>query len=65
VAVVTFLRNRQPMADVFAVQMLANANGGDAHSEEEYRAWLGGAGFEVDQTPLDIADRAQTVLFAS
>jgi 2-polyprenyl-3-methyl-5-hydroxy-6-metoxy-1,4-benzoquinol methylase len=65
VAVVTFLRNRQPMADVFAVQMLANANGGDAHTEEEYRAWLGGAGFEVDQTPLDIAGRAQTVLFAS
>ncbi|HEX3621682.1 MAG TPA: methyltransferase [Acidimicrobiales bacterium] len=64
VAVVTFLRHRQPMADVFAVQMLANANGGDSHSEEEYRAWLGGAGFRVDDAPVDIPGRPQSALFA-
>ncbi len=63
-AVVTFFRHRNPMADVFAVQMLANANGGDSHSEEEYRAWLGEAGFRVDDGPLDIAGRPQSVLFA-
>jgi SAM-dependent methyltransferase len=64
VAVVTFFRNRHPLADVFAVQMLTNANGGDSHSEEEYRSWLGDAGFRVDDAPLDIAGRPQAVLFA-
>jgi SAM-dependent methyltransferase len=65
VAVVTFLRNRHPLADVFAVQMLANANGGDSHSEEEYRAWLSEAGFRVDDAVVDVPDRPQSVLFAT
>jgi SAM-dependent methyltransferase len=65
VAVVTFLRHRQPLADVFAVQMMVNANGGDTHSEEEYRSWLGGAGFEADDAPLDLPGRPQSVLFAT
>jgi hypothetical protein len=65
VAVVTFFRHRQPMADVFAVQMLTNANGGDSHSEEEYRAWLGGAGFQADDAVVDVAGRPQSVLFAT
>jgi SAM-dependent methyltransferase len=65
VAVVSFLRHRHPMADVFAVQMLANANGGDTHSEEEYRAWLGGAGFQVDDAVVDVPGRPQAVLFAT
>jgi hypothetical protein len=65
VAVVTFLRHRHPMADVFAVQMLANANGGDSHTEEEYRSWLAGAGFNVDDALLDVAGRPQSVLFAT
>lgn len=65
VAVVTFFRHRHPMADVFAVQMLVNANGGDSHTEEEYRAWLGGAGFQPDDTPVDVAGRPRSVLFAT
>ncbi len=65
VAVVTFFRHRQPMADVFAVQMLANANGGDTHSEEEYREWLSGAGFQADESLIDLPGRPQSVLFAT
>ena len=65
VAVVTFLRGRKPLADVFAVQMLVNGNGGDSHTEEEYRDWLGAAGFRVDGDPLDVPDRPQSVLFAT
>ena len=65
VAVVTFLRHRHPMADVFAVQMLTNASGGDTHTEDEYRAWLGGAGFTADEAPLDVDGRPQSVLFAT
>ena len=65
IAVISFLRHRQPLADVFAVQMLANARGGDTHSEEEYRAWLTDAGFVVDAEPVDLPGRPQSALFAS
>jgi hypothetical protein len=65
IAVTTFLRHRHPMADVFAVQMLVNANGGDTHTEDEYRSWLGSAGFRVDEVPVDLPDRPQSILFAT
>jgi hypothetical protein len=64
-AVVTFLRGRNVIADIFAVQMLANANGGDSHGEDDYRSWLTESGFIVDETPVDVAERPQSVLFAS
>jgi 2-polyprenyl-3-methyl-5-hydroxy-6-metoxy-1,4-benzoquinol methylase len=65
VAVVTFLRGRRPLADVFAVQMLVNSAGGDTHSEAEYRHWLTTAGFAVDPAPVDLAGRPQSVVFAT
>ena len=66
VAVVTFLRNRNPLAALFAIQMLLNDNGGDTHTEDEYRSWLGAAGFTVDQDVLDLpGDGARSVLFAT
>lgn len=66
VAVVTFLRGRDPLAALFAVQMLVNDNGGDTHTEEEYRAWLTEAGFTVDETVLDLPGQgARSVLFAT
>lgn len=64
IAVVSFLRGRAPLADVFAVQMLLNASGGDTHSEEEYRDWLTQAGFTVDDSVVDLPGRPQSVLFA-
>lgn len=65
VAVVTFLRNANPVTDLFAVQMLLNANGGDTHTEAEYRQWLGQAGFQVDDEVVDLpGPGARSVLFA-
>lgn len=66
VAVVTFLRGRDPLTALFAVQMLVNDNGGDTHTEAEYRSWLGEAGFTVDEAVLDLpAQGARSVLFAT
>lgn len=67
VAVVTFLRRRNPLTALFAVQMLVNGNGGDTHTEAEYRAWMGQAGFTVDETVLDLLGQhgARSVLFAT
>ena len=66
VAVVTFLRGRNPITALFAVQMLLNDNGGDTHTEAEYRAWLGEAGFTVDADVLDLPEQgARSVLFAT
>ncbi len=66
VAVVTFLRGRDPVTALFAVQMMVNDNGGDTHTEAEYRAWLGAAGFSVDDHVLDLPGQgARSVLFAT
>jgi SAM-dependent methyltransferase len=66
VAVVTFLRGRDPITALFAVQMLLNDNGGDTHTEAEYRSWLGEAGFTVDEEVLDLPGQgARSVLFAT
>ena len=66
VAVVTFLRGRDPLTALFAVQMLVNDNGGDTHTEAEYRAWLTEAGFTVDEQVLDLPGQgARSVLFAT
>lgn len=65
VAVVTFVRGRHPIGALFAVQMLLNDNGGDTHTEAEYRAWLGEAGFAVDEVVVDLpGEGARSVLFA-
>lgn len=66
VAVVTFLRGRQPLTALFAVQMLLNDNHGDTHTEAEYRGWLAEAGFVVDEGVLDLPGQgARSVLFAT
>ncbi|MGI9119308.1 MAG: class I SAM-dependent methyltransferase [Acidimicrobiales bacterium] len=53
-AILTYLRGRDPMAPIFAVQMLMAASGADTHAEDDYRAWLGEAGFGK----VEIADDA-------
>jgi SAM-dependent methyltransferase len=52
VVIVTFLRGT-PRARVFAVQMLVVGNRGDTHAEEEYREWLGEAGFGMELVDVD------------
>jgi SAM-dependent methyltransferase len=66
VTVVTFLRGRNPMSALFAIQMLVNDNGGDTHLEAEYRSWMGEAGFTVDHDVLDLPLLgARSVLFGT
>jgi len=66
VAVITFLRHRNPITALFAVQMMVNANGGDTHTEAEYRQWLTEAGFTVDEAIHDLPDQGgRSVLFAT
>lgn len=62
-AIVTFLRGRNPVASIFALQMLVATDGGDAHGEEDYRRWLSEAGYG----PLEVQTlecRPQTVVLA-
>lgn len=53
VAILTFRRGRRPTAPLFAVQMLV-AGGGDTYGVDDYRRWLGAAGFaEPDVVDLE------------
>lgn len=61
--VVTFLRGRNAISALFAVQMLVNGAGGDSHSEEDYRTWLAEAAFASIEI-VQVEDRPQTMLFA-
>ena len=40
VAIEDFVRARSPYADMFAVNMLANTQGGGTWTEKQYRKWL-------------------------
>ncbi|MCL5773885.1 MAG: methyltransferase domain-containing protein [Firmicutes bacterium] len=44
-AIIDFVRGRSSMAELFAVNMLANTEGGGTYTEAEYREWLIEAGF--------------------
>lgn len=46
VAIEDFVRGRSPSAEMFAVNMLANTEGGSTYTEDQYREWLLEAGFE-------------------
>ncbi len=59
----TFLRGRDPLAAIFAVQMLG-ATAGDTHGEEDHRRWLGEAGYSSVDV-VDLARRPESLLFAA
>ncbi len=42
----TFLRGTDPLASIFAVQMLMATGVADTHGEDDYREWLSGAGYQ-------------------
>jgi hypothetical protein len=56
IAIRDFLRGLSKGAALFAVNMLINTDSGNTYTEEEYRGWLGAAGFEVVEV-LPIPDR--------
>lgn len=49
-AVHTFLGGGHPLSAVFAVQMLMATSDGGTHREEDYRQWLGAAGYGPVET---------------
>jgi len=62
-AILTFLRDRNPGASIFALQMLVATDTGDTHSEEDYRRRLDEAGYGPLEV-LELEGRAQTLLLA-
>lgn len=62
-AIVTYLRDRDALAPIFAVQMLMAANGADTHSELDYRTWLDAAGYGMVELH-DGAHPRETLLLA-
>jgi SAM-dependent methyltransferase len=63
-AVHTFLRGTDPVAAIFAVQMLSGGRGADTHSEDDHRRWLAAAGYG-DVTTVRLARRPEWLIFAS
>jgi 2-polyprenyl-3-methyl-5-hydroxy-6-metoxy-1,4-benzoquinol methylase len=45
IAIEDMVRGRSPMAEMFAVNMLANTECGNTYTEAQYREWLADAGF--------------------
>jgi hypothetical protein len=59
----TFLWGTDPVAAVFAVQMLSGGRGGDTHGEDDHRRWLAAAGYG-DVSTVRLARRPEWLLFA-
>lgn len=62
-AILAFVRGRDPRSAIFALQMLAGGGGGDAHAEDDYSRWLDQAGFSGFQVQ-DLADQPQSLVLA-
>ena len=60
---IDFVRARSPYAELFAVNMLANTQGGGTWTEEQYRKWLKDAGFSNIEV-LDLADKEKQLIMA-
>ncbi len=52
IAIEDMMRGRSPMAEMFAVNMLANTENGGTYTDAQYREWLTDAGF----TGIEITD---------
>ncbi len=63
VAIEDFVRARSPYAEIFAVNMLANTEGGGTWTEEQYRKWLKDAGFSNIEV-LDLSDKDKQLITA-
>ena len=61
-AVLAYIRGRDPRASILAIQMLAGG-GGDAHSAGDYAAWLAEAGFSSSEVQ-DLEGQPQSLVFA-
>jgi 2-polyprenyl-3-methyl-5-hydroxy-6-metoxy-1,4-benzoquinol methylase len=63
IAIEDFVRGRSPMAEMFAVNMLANTEGGNTYTEAQYREWLTDAGFHTIEV-TDLAEKRSQLITA-
>jgi SAM-dependent methyltransferase/biotin operon repressor len=63
IAIRDFVRGLSKGAALFAVNMLVNTQSGNTYTEEDYRGWLGAAGFQEVQV-LPIPNRDTHFIFA-
>ncbi len=63
VVIEDFVRGRSTMAEIFAVNMLANTEGGNTYTEKQYRDWLEEAGFH-DIEVIDLEEKERQLITA-
>ncbi|MCX9012122.1 MAG: methyltransferase [Candidatus Methanoperedens sp.] len=63
IAIEDFVRGRSPGAEMFAVNMLANTDGGNTWTEVQYREWLKEAGFSSIEV-IDIDGKEKQLITA-
>lgn len=63
IAIEDFVRGRSPMAEMFAVNMLANTEDGNTYAEPQYREWLTDAGFNTIEV-IDLAGKRSQLITA-
>ena len=63
IAIEDFVRGRSPMAEMFAVNMLANTEGGNTYTEAQYREWLTDAGFHKIEV-IDLTEKRSQLITA-
>ncbi|MCX9025100.1 MAG: methyltransferase [Candidatus Methanoperedens sp.] len=63
IAIEDMVRGRSPMAEMFAVNMLANTEEGSTYTEAQYREWLTDAGFRKIEI-TDLAEKSNQLITA-
>jgi ubiquinone/menaquinone biosynthesis C-methylase UbiE len=63
IAIEDMVRGRSPMAEMFAVNMLANTEEGSTYTEAQYREWLTDAGFHKIEI-IDLAQKSNQLITA-
>lgn len=64
IALLVFMRGRNGVSPIFAVQMMSVGRGGDTYGESDYRGWLEGAGF-TEVEVVDVTGSSQSLVLAS
>jgi SAM-dependent methyltransferase len=63
IAIEDFVRGRSPMAEMFAVNMLANTEGGNTYTEAQYREWLETSGYGRIEV-IDLGEKERQLITA-
>ncbi|HMB45823.1 MAG TPA: methyltransferase [Candidatus Methanoperedens sp.] len=63
IAIEDMVRGRSPMAEMFAVNMLANTEDGSTYTEAQYREWLTDAGFRKIEI-IDLVQKSNQLITA-